>query len=349
MFEIRNVLIPAAFMLKDKKNQRTYYSMLSKPFLSKERFFLFFGRLEMLLFFFAEYKGGVNMRISHMFQRNRPVISFEVFPPKKDAQVSTIYHTIEELADLKPAFISVTYGAGGTGGDHTIEIASLIKNQYGIEALPHITCIGASRKNMLDNLKKLQDNKIENILALRGDIPTNTEQHTITLYPHAVDLIKEIKAFGDFSIGAATYPEGHIECDELEKDLQHLQLKVAAGADFLISQLFFENDIFYNYLERIRSHGIQTKVSAGIMPILSKKQIEKMIFMCGASLPAKVIKLLARYENNPESLRKQGIEYATRQVEDLIASGVDGIHLYTMNQPDIAKEILAQGIYGKVI
>ncbi|ABR49503.1 Methylenetetrahydrofolate reductase (NAD(P)H) [Alkaliphilus metalliredigens QYMF] len=280
------------------------------------------------------------MKITKLFNDKRPVISFEIFPPKKELPISSIYGALDGLADLNPDFISVTYGAGGTGSNKTIEIASIIKNKYEIEALAHLTCITSNKEVIQQNIKALQENNLENVLALRGDVPSDFIRREENQYQYGVDLIKELKGYGDFDIGAAVYPEGHIECDDVEKDLQYLKEKEAAGANFLVSQLFFDNEIFYGFLEKLKAYKIESKVLAGVMPILSKKQVEKMIFMCGASLPAKVIRLVSKYEHQPELLRQAGIEYAAEQVADLIANEVDGIHIYTMNQPDIAKGIL---------
>lgn len=282
------------------------------------------------------------MKIANIYNEKKPVISFEVFPPKKNHDIGTIYKTIEGLTELGPDFISVTYGAGGNGGNQTLEIASLIKNQYGIEALAHLTCVNSEKGTIKRKLDQLQEKGIENLLALRGDMPISGEGRPVKDYQYAIDLVKDVKAYGNFSIGGAAYPEGHIECDDINRDIDCLKDKVEAGVEFLISQLFFENQLFYRFLEQLRGQGIYCKISAGIMPILNKKQIEKMIFLCGASLPARVIKLLARYEHQPDTLRKKGIEYAAQQVSDLIKNGVDGIHLYTMNKPEIAREIMAQ-------
>ncbi|GAB6087575.1 methylenetetrahydrofolate reductase [NAD(P)H] [Alkaliphilus crotonatoxidans] len=282
------------------------------------------------------------MKIANIYNEKKPVISFEVFPPKKNHDIGTIYKTIEGLTELGPDFISVTYGAGGNGGNQTLEIASLIKNQYGIEALAHLTCVNSEKGTIKRKLDQLQEKGIENLLALRGDMPISGEGRPVKDYQYAIDLVKDVKAYGNFSIGGAAYPEGHIECDDINQDIDCLKDKVEAGVEFLISQLFFENQLFYRFLEQLRGQGIHCKISAGIMPILNKKQIEKMIFLCGASLPARVIKLLARYEHQPDTLRKKGIEYAAQQVSDLIKNGVDGIHLYTMNKPEIAREIMAQ-------
>lgn len=282
------------------------------------------------------------MRIVDKFKEGKTVISFEIFPPRKGADINTIYKTVEALANLEPDFISVTYGAGGTGGNGTVEIAAKIKADYSIEALPHLTCITASEETVKKSLNYLQSKGIENILALRGDYPPGYLPTEGCKYKNSIDLIKEITDKNFFSIGAAAYPEGHIECVDEKKDIQYLKEKVDAGVDFLISQLFFDNDIFYRFRDAIKDKDINCKLSAGIMPILSKKQIEKMIFMCGATLPSKVIRFLVKYENNPEALRRIGIEYAAEQAVDLIEKGVDGVHIYTMNQPEIAKEILGR-------
>jgi methylenetetrahydrofolate reductase (NADPH) len=286
------------------------------------------------------YIRRINMSIKDLFKTKKPVISFEIFPPKKDFGVETIYSTIDELAKLNPDFISVTYGAGGIGSDKTVEIASIIKNKYKIEALAHLTCITSDKDRIRHMIDDLKANNIENILAMRGDIPEGFQFQSNNKYKFALDLIKDIKKYGEFAVGAAAYPEGHIECDDLRINAIHLKQKVDAGADFLITQLFFDNNLFHKFLNLKENLSINIPISAGIMPILNKSQVQKMIFMCGASLPSNIIKMLYKYENKPESLRKAGIEYATEQVIDLIANGVEGIHIYTMNQPEIAKEIL---------
>lgn len=280
------------------------------------------------------------MYIKDLFEKKKPVISFEVFPPKKDAPVETIYKTIEGLVDLSPDFISVTYGAGGVGSDKTVEIASIIKNKYGIEALAHLTCITSDKQKVQDTIKELKNNNIQNILALRGDIPEGFKLNKKADYNYASDLIREIKDGGDFSVAAAAYPEGHIECEDIRISGIHLKQKVNMGADFLITQLFFDNRSFYDFINLKEKLSINVPVTAGVMPILNKNQIQKMIFMSGASLPSNIIKMLYKYENSPEDLRKAGIEHAAEQVIDLIANGIDGVHIYTMNQPEIAREIL---------
>lgn len=265
------------------------------------------------------------------------------------------------MAALTPDFISVTYGAGGAGNvNRTAQVAAYIQNQYNVTALAHLTCLGADRNETFEILRHLQDENILNILALRGDWEAGTSRlpHPASLpdpasFPHptttpyppshfrfATDLIGDIRKQGDFCIGAACYPEGHIECDDLELDIARLRRKQEAGADFLITQLFFDNDIFYRFLDRARRGGVTLPISAGVMPILGRAQIERMIFMCGASLPSVIIKLLHKYAHNPGDLRRAGIEYATGQITELLAHGVDGIHIYTMNKPEIAESCM---------
>lgn len=280
------------------------------------------------------------MFIKDLFSRKKPVISFEIFPPKKDCDVDVIYRTIEQLAGEQPDFISVTYSAGGVGSEKTVEIASIIKKNFGIESLAHLTCITANSQKIHSTIEELNKNNVENILALRGDIPANFKHDGKLQYRYASDLIREIREYDKFSIGAAAYPEGHIEADDLTSDMINLEKKVKAGADFLITQLFFDNKLFYGFMENKNKYEINIPVSVGIMPVLSKQQIQKMIFMCGASLPSKIIRILNKYENDPDSLRDAGIEYAAEQIDDLLQNDVDGIHIYTMNQPEIAKKIL---------
>ncbi len=278
------------------------------------------------------------MQISKLFEQKSPVLSFEVFPPKKESPVETIYQTLDELHDLSPDFISVTYSAGGSGGNHlTCDIASAIKNKYGILPIAHLTCVSADKKQICTELDRLKENGVENILALRGDITPNISRKYD--FAHADDLTAFIKARGGFSVSGACYPEGHCESESLIEDILHLKKKVDAGAEHLISQLFFDNNLFYSFLERARIAGISVPIEAGIMPVVNKKQIERMVSLCGASLPQKFVKMINRYEHNPEALRDAGIAYAVDQIVDLIANGVDGIHLYTMNNPYIARKI----------
>lgn len=276
------------------------------------------------------------MYIKDLF-KEKTVMSLEIFPPKSTSPIDTVFNTLEGLKDIKPDFISVTYGAGGSGRSNTAKIASLVKNKYNIEALAHLTCISSSETEIDSILKELKDNNIENILALRGDMPNDL--NIKGEFTYAADLINKIKSTGGFSVGAACYPEGHIEATGLVDDLKNLKAKVGSGADFLITQMFFDNELFYSFKEKLELLGVNVPVSAGIMPVINKKQIEKITSLCGASLPLKFKRILWKYESNPEALKQAGIVYATEQIIDLLAEGVDGIHLYTMNKPIVAKKI----------
>lgn len=277
------------------------------------------------------------MKISTLFDQNKPVISFEIFPPKQTTSLDSIYSTIDALAPLSPDFISVTYGAGGSTQGKTLQIASLLKNQYHITPLAHLTCVGGSKASIDQILDELESEGVQNILALRGDLP---EGAMLGDFKYATDLVSYIKQRNTFDIAAACYPEKHIEAVTLEEDLKHLKQKVDSGAEVLISQLFFDNEIFYKWKDNIRSKGIETPVVAGIMPITSGKQLERMVTLCGANIPSTIQGLVKAYNHNAQALKEAGIAYATMQIIDLLASGVDGIHLYTMNQADIAKRIM---------
>lgn len=282
------------------------------------------------------------MLIKDLFATKKPVLSLEIFPPKKESPIEVIYATIEGLKDLRPDFISVTYGAAGSNTNRTVEIASLLKNTYGIEALAHLTCIASTKDQINTILENLQQHGIENILALRGDLPTDPDfKFPDPLhYRYASDLAAYIRERTTACIGGACYPEGHVECPNQEKSLQYLQDKVVKGADFLISQLFFDNDLFYLFMEKLAQRDLKVPVSAGIMPVLNRKQIERMTALSGASLPKKLTRIMEKYEHNPEALKEAGIAYATEQIIDLLSWGIDGIHLYTMNRPEIARSII---------
>ncbi len=277
------------------------------------------------------------MHISELYKRKKPVISFEIFPPKQDGDVEKLKAAITKLKTFNPDFISITYGASGSDSQaKTLEIADLVKNEYGIEAMAHLTCIGATKEKINATLETLKSHNVENILALRGDLPKDVPDFSLSKdYQYAKDLIPDIKRHGMCAAGAA-YPEGHIDCEDFDTSLRHLKEKVDIGAEFLTTQLFFENKLFYEFLEQALKIGINVPVVAGVMPILGINQVKRMIFMCGASLPAKIIKILNKYENNPESLKEAGIEYSYEQIADLIRNGIDGVHIYTMNIPDIA-------------
>lgn len=278
------------------------------------------------------------MQIASLFNKEKTVLSFEVFPPKKTSSVDTIYATLDDLQDLNPDFISVTYGAGGNAGDTTTcDIASSIKQKYGIEPLAHLTCVNYTRSEIERILNQLEERGIENILALRGDI--NPAVAPKNEFRNASELVEFIKARGGFHISGACYPEGHLESKNMVEDILNLKRKVDAGAEHLISQLFFDNNYYYTFLEKARIAGITVPIEAGIMPVVNKGQIERMVTLCGASLPSKFTKMLQRFEHSPEALRDAGIAYAVDQIVDLISQGVDGIHLYTMNNAYIARKI----------
>lgn len=277
------------------------------------------------------------MKTRKLFDKKQ-VLSFEIFPPKRTAPVDTIYHTLDGLKGLEPDFISVTYGAGGSENfAATLDIATAVKRDYGIESVAHLPCAALTKAEVLQFLERCKAGHIENILALRGDKQPDVTY--ISDFKYASDLVSFIKENGDFNILAACYPEGHSESANIVEDIHHLKEKVEAGADQLVSQLFFDNRFFYEFSERCSLAGIQAPIEAGIMPVINKKQIERMVTLCGVHLPDKFVKMMERYEDNPEAMRDAGIAYAVDQIVDLITQGVDGIHLYTMNNPYVARRI----------
>lgn len=279
------------------------------------------------------------MRTSEIF-KNKTVLSLEIFPPRRTASIDIIYHTLDELKGLNPDFISVTYGAGGSATNTaTLEIASAIKNHYGIESVAHLPCINLNQDEVLNMLEGFKQEGVENILALRGDV--NPEFPPKQDFRYASDLISFIKENGDFNIIGACYPEGHSECPSLVDDIRNLKIKVDAGTDQLITQMFLDNSYFYSFRERACIAGINVPIEAGIMPVVNKKQAERMVSLCGVKLPQKFVAMMERYENNPLAMRDAGIAYAVDQIVDLMAQDVDGIHLYTMNNPYIAQKIYA--------
>lgn len=278
------------------------------------------------------------MSIAKFFAQKSVVFSFEIFPPKRDSSIDTIWNTLEQLEGLGPDFISVTYGAGGDGGkSYTARIAGAIRKRYGITPLAHLTCVNSTRQQVLRGLEELREEGVEDILALRGDRVPGVEP--MTDFAHASDLIAFIREQGGFSLSGACYPEGHTEAPDIVSDIQNLRKKVDAGAEHLVSQLFFDNAAFYTFVERARIAGITVPIEAGIMPVVNARQILRMVSLCGASLPPKFTRMISRYEDNPAALRDAGIAYAIDQIVDLIAQGAQGIHLYTMNDPDVARRI----------
>ena len=280
------------------------------------------------------------MRITEKLMVKDQLISFEVFPPKTDSAFESIEWSVRELSAYNPDFMSVTYGAGGGTSQYTTKIASLIKNRLDTTALAHLTCASTPKDKIKEILDTLKENHIDNILAMRGDIPQGYEKTDGEYYKYAYELVKYIKEYGYFDIGGACYPECHPECDSLDKDVDNLKLKVDSGVDFLVTQLFYDNDIFYSFMEKVRKKGIYVPVFAGIMPITNIKQIDRIISLSGTKLPNEVSEFLEKYKDSPDDLEKAGLEFAIKQINDLLANGVNGIHIYTMNKPYVARTVL---------
>lgn len=281
------------------------------------------------------------MKIKDMFNKDKPIVSFEVFPPNKSHDIGTIFDTVHELAKFSPDFISVTYGAGGSTRGNTVEIASLIKNKYGIESLAHLTGVGATKKEIDDIMEEYRRNNIENVLSLRGDFPKDStdEFKNSGDFHYASDLTQYLKRNNEFSVAGAYYPETHQESNDL-MDLFNLKKKVEAGTDFLISQIFFDNEILYKFRDKTDKLGINIPFQAGIIPVTNAKQIKRITSLCHCSLPPKFQRILEKYEDKPEALTEAGTAYAIEQIIDLISWGIDGIHLYTMNKVDTTKKIM---------
>lgn len=277
------------------------------------------------------------MQLHTLFDGRRPIFSLEIFPPKKNSGVDTIYTTLDSLKTLSPDFISVTYGAGGNTADtSTVQIASHIKNKLGIEPLAHLTCVASTKEQVAQRIQQFKDAGIENVLALRGDI--NPDVPPANDFQHASDLAQVVKAAG-FNVVGACYPEGHYENKTLEIDIDNLKYKIDAGVTHLITQLFFDNTLFYRFLDTAAARGVTLPVEAGIMPIVNTRQIERTVALSGASLPPKFTKMISKYDADGEALFDAGVAYAVEQINDLLAHGVSGIHLYTMNNPKVAQMV----------
>jgi len=277
------------------------------------------------------------MKIIDILAQDKPVLSFEVFPPKQEDAFETVEAAAFEIAQLSPAFMSVTYGAGGGTSKYTVEIAADLKEKFGVTALAHLTCVASSREHVHCVVERLKEHKIQNIMALRGDIPKDGAIHRD--YRYASELITELKKLGDFCIGGACYPEGHVESCSKTEDILHLKEKVDAGCDFLTTQMFFENALLYEFLGQIREKGIHVPVVAGIMPVTNAKQMKKILGMSGAYIPSKFRAIVDKFGDDPESMYQAGVDYAIEQIMDLTANGVNAIHVYTMNKPDVAARI----------
>ena len=273
--------------------------------------------------------------VSELFCGNQP-LSFEIFPPRGDLTEVEARRVAGELGELNPAFISVTYSAGGSGNSGaTTTVASLIQNELGVPSVAHLTCQGLTRAMLEEKIAEMRAAGIKNVLALRGDPRPDAPQGD---FAYAADVIPVLREAG-FCVGAAAYPEGHVTCTSLEDDIAHLREKQDAGAQFLVTQLFFDNEDFFRFRDLAARAGITAPITCGIMPFMSKNQVSRMIFMCGASLPSPIIRLLNRYEGDDEALRRAGIEYAAAQLRGLRDAGADGLHVYTMNKPAVARAI----------
>lgn len=280
------------------------------------------------------------MRIIDRIRTDGIHISFEVFPPKTDAGYDSVLSAVDQIGALKPSFISVTYGAGGGTSKNTASIAAHIQNDLQVPSLAHLTCASSTREEVTAVISRLKELGIENILALRGDIPKDREFPVPSQYRYAGELIRQIRAEGDFCIGAACYPEGHVESAYRDEDILHLKEKVDCGVDFLTTQMFFDNSILYNFLYRIREKGITVPVLPGIMPVTNGKQIERICALSGTVLPQRFLAIVDRFGDNPKAMMQAGIAYATDQIIDLIANGIRNVHIYSMNKPEIAAAIM---------
>ena len=287
------------------------------------------------------------MKISELLARDGLSLSFEVFPPKTDTAFASVKAATEEIADLRPAFISVTYGAGGGTSRYTLDIAQNIKEAHGVPTLAHLTCVSSTRETVRARIADMKAAGIENVMALRGDIPAEMQGEDRSNWPyrHAVELVREIKEMGaeigaDFCIGGACYPEVHPESESQKEDIRYLKEKVDAGVEFLTTQMFFDNNLLYNFLYKIREAGITVPVVPGIMPITAGNQVARAIRLSGSFMPRRFVSLVDKFGSNPAAMKQAGIAYATDQIIDLYANGVKNVHVYTMNKPDVARKIM---------
>ena len=295
-----------------------------------------------------------NMKLTEIFKKNVYSLSFEVFPPKTDDVYDSVKTATEEIAALRPAFMSVTYGAGGGTSKYTLDIARNIKEEFGVPSLAHLTCVSSTRAGVHARISDFKEAGIENVMALRGDIPAHLLQadRSAWEYHHAVELVRELKESGvDFCIGGACYPEVHPESLSQKEDIRYLKEKVDAGCDFLTTQMFFDNNLLYNFLYKIREAGITVPIVAGIMPITNAKQVERAIHLSGSFMPQRFKSLVDKFGGDSAAMKQAGIAYATDQIIDLFANGVTNVHVYSMNKPDVAQKIQSNlsEIIGKQI
>lgn len=275
------------------------------------------------------------MKITELLKDDKPCISCELFPPKAGSELQNALKIVDKIAEIKPHFMSVTYGAGGTSAGQTVAIAKAVE-EHNIPALAHLTCIDATGYGIESMLGKFRDNGIQNVLALRGDAVTDKPRE----FMHASDLMRKISASGDFCIGGACYPEGHPEAGSLDKDIENTKKKIDAGCEFLVAQMCFDNNIMYNYMYRLLRNGIDVPVVAGIMPVTNAKQINRICELSGTKLPPHYRAIVERFADDPQALMQAGIAYALGQIIDLIANGFKNIHVYTMNKPEVIGGIM---------
>ncbi|MCL2424735.1 MAG: methylenetetrahydrofolate reductase [NAD(P)H] [Oscillospiraceae bacterium] len=280
------------------------------------------------------------MKITDILNQKNVTVSCELFPPKSESLLTDAKQVIREIADLKPSFMSVTYGAGGSTRENTVRIADEIQNVNDITALAHLTCVSSDKKEIKTVLDDLKTRNITNILALRGDYPTDESVRKIGAYQYASQLTEAILEHGDFCVGGACYPEGHLESSCMQEDIEHLKIKVDSGCAFLTTQMFFDNNIMYNFMFRLLKNGVDVPIIAGIMPVINARQIDRICKLSGTTLPPRFRAIVDRFADNPAAMNQAGIAYATEQIIDLIANGVNHIHIYTMNKPDIARRIM---------
>ena len=292
------------------------------------------------------------MKISELLKDERLSLSFEVFPPKTESGYDTVKEATEEIARLGPSFMSVTYGAGGGTSKHTLDIARNIKERYGVPSIAHLTCVSSTKETVRERIRDIRNAGIQNVMALRGDIPAEkmNEDRSGWDFRHAVELVRELKALdSDFCIGGACYPEIHPESSDRREDIKFLKEKVDAGCDFLTTQMFFDNNILYSYLYKIREFGITVPVIPGIMPITSARQVERAVKLSGSFMPERFKNLVDRFGKDDKAMMQAGIAYATDQIIDLYANGINHVHVYSMNKPEIAEKIMGNlsDILGK--
>jgi len=282
------------------------------------------------------------MKIIDVIKKDTPSISFEVFPPKTETGFDSVKRATEEIAALRPSFMSVTYGAGGGTSKYTLDIAKNIKERYGVPTLEHLTCVSSTKATVKQKIAEIKAAGIQNVMALRGDIPEALKDADRSNwdYTHAIDLVRELKeASADFCIGGACYPEIHPESENQKEDIKYLKEKVDAGCDFLTTQMFFDNNLLYNFLYKIREAGITVPIVAGIMPITNAKQVSRAIELSGSFMPQRFKSLVDKFGHNPDAMKQAGIAYATDQIIDLYANGINAVHVYSMNKPDVAMKI----------